>query len=289
MRRKTLEISKKEIVLDLIFYITGCAVYSVAVTSLITPNKISPGGFTGIATVVNYLTDFPVGLLLLILNVPIVALGIWRLGGIFIIKTAVATGIMSLSLELADRFVPEFTVNKILAGVFGGILMGAGLSLILRRGATTGGVDIIGTLVNRKLRHITVGKVILISDIIIITFVSIVYKNIESGLYSVVAMYASSRVTDAVLYGYDKGKTVTAITDRPDIICEKIFLRLKRGVTRLPAVGGYTGKEHTMLVCTMRINEVSAVCDIIRENDPHAFIVVSDAGEIIGEGFKNRF
>ncbi|MBR6902967.1 MAG: YitT family protein [Clostridia bacterium] len=288
MSKLKVKLGAKEITIDLIYYIIGCAVYSVAVTSLITPNAISPGGFTGIATVVNYLTGFSTGLILLILNIPVIILGILKLGGIFVVKTAIATGILSLCLELSERFVPQFTVNKILAGIFGGILMGTGLSLILRRGATTGGVDIIATLVNRRFRYLTVGRIILVSDIIVISFASIVYKNIESGLYSIVAIYASARVTDAILYGSDKGKIVYAITDNPDEICNKVAQRLERGVTRLSATGGYTGENHTMLMCTVRINEVAAVCDIIRETDNHAFIVVSDAGEILGEGFKNE-
>lgn len=286
MKNLKSRIGAKEIVTDLIYYIIGCAVYSAAVTSLITPNEISPGGFTGIAAALNYLSGFSTGLLLLIINVPVIVLGIVRLGGIFIVKTAVATGVLSLCLELSERFVPQFTVDRILASIFGGIFMGAGLSLVLRRGATTGGVDVIGTLVNRRFRYITVGRIILISDVIVITFASIVYKDVESGLYSVVAMYASSVVTDAILYGSDKGKIVYAVTDKPDVICENVASRIERGVTRLPATGGYTGADHTMLMCTVRINEVAAVCDIIRDADKGAFIVVTDAGEILGEGFK---
>ena len=288
MKKTILKLDAKEIVFDIIYYFLGCALYSAAVTSLITPNEISPGGFTGIAAVVNYLTGLSTGLVLLVLNVPVIVIGIMKLGGIFIVKTAVATGILSLSLELSERLVPQFTVNKILAGIFGGILMGAGLSLILRRGATTGGVDIIGTLVNRRFRYITVGRVILVFDIAVITIVSVIYKNIESGLYSVVAIYASSRIIDAVLYGSDKGKIVYAVTDKPDEICTLVSKKIERGVTRLSATGGYTGNTHTMLMCTVRINEVAALCEIIRQNDSHAFVVISDAGEIIGEGFKNE-
>ena len=286
MKKKISNLSAKEIIIDILFYIVGCGVYSVAVTALITPNAVSPGGFTGVAAVINYLTGFSTGLVLLIMNRPVIVLGIVKLGGIFILKTAVATGILSLCLEISERFVPQFTVNKILASIFGGILTGAGLSLILRRGATTGGVDIIGKLVNRRFRYITVGKVILVSDIIVITFVTFVYKDLESGLYSVVAIYAASRVTDAILYGLDKGKIVYAVTDKPKEICKEIAERLERGVTKLSVTGGYTGDDHSMLMCTVRINEVSAVCDIIRDIDGKAFVVVSDAGEIIGEGFK---
>lgn len=287
MKKLKIRISAKEVIADLLFYITGGMVYAVAVTSLITPNAISPGGFTGIAAATNYLFPYlSTGLVLLIINIPVIIWGVVRLGGVFIIKTAVATGILSLCIEISERFVPRFTVDKILASIFGGILMGVGLSLVLRRGATTGGVDVIGTLVNRRFRYITVGRIILVSDIIVITFASIVYKDIQSGLYSVVAMYASSVVTDAILYGTDKGKIVYAVTDKPDDICRNVASRIERGITRIQATGGYTGDNHTMLMCTVRINEVSSVCDIIKETDERAFIVISDAGEILGEGFK---
>ena len=286
MAKGKFKLSAKEIAIDLLFYIVGCALYSAAVTALITPNAISPGGFTGIAAALNYISGFSTGLILLVLNIPVIILGIVRLGGIFIVKTAIATGILSLCIELSERFVPQFTVNNILASIFGGIVMGAGLSLILKRGATTGGSDIIGTLVNKKFRYITVGKVILVFDVLVIAFAAFVYKDIESGLYSIVAIYASSRVTDAVLYGLDRGKIVYAVTDKPKEICDKISERVERGITKLSVVGGYTGDSHTMLMCTVRINEVSTVCDIVRDIDNKAFIVVSDAGEIIGEGFK---
>jgi uncharacterized membrane-anchored protein YitT (DUF2179 family) len=289
MKKPDFKITKKEAALDVLFYIIGCLLYSVAVTALITPNEISPGGFTGLAAAFNYLTSFPVGVAVLIINVPVIILGVVKLGGVFTVKTAVATGTLSLCLSVSELFVPAFRVNKILACVFGGILMGAGLSLCFRRGATTGGVDIIATLINRRFRYLTVGRIILLSDIIVITVASLVYKNIESGLYSVVAIYASSRVTDAVLYGADKGKTVCAVTDRPGDICKKIAVKLRRGVTKISVVGGYTGEPHSMLICTVRINEVAAVCGIIKETDPGAFTVITDAGEIIGEGFKAEY
>ena len=288
MKKIKLQIKKKEIIADLIYYIIGCFIYSAAVTALITANEISPGGFTGIATAVNYLSGISTGLLLLLINLPVIVLGLIKLGGVFIVKSFVATGVLSLCLEIAERFMPRFTVDKILAGIFGGIFMGAGLSLVLRRGATTGGVDIIGTLVHKKFRYITVGRVILISDIAVIVFASLVYGNIQSGLYSVVAMYASSTVIDALLYGTDKGKIVYAVTDKADEICQAVSKKIERGVTRLNATGGYTGNLHTMLMCTVRINEVSALCDVIKALDPRAFIVISDAGEILGEGFKKE-
>jgi len=164
--------------------------------------------------------------------------------------------------------------------------MGLGISLIMLRGATTGGVDIIAKLINKRFRHFTVGKIILIIDAAVITLASIVYRNFESALYSVLSMYVSSFVMDTVLYGADKGKLIYIITSYPDEVCKDITTLLSRGITKLPAKGGFTGAERTLLLCTVRRYEVSAVYDVINKYDKNAFIVVSDAGEIIGEGFK---
>ena len=271
---------------DVLWYIIGGLIYSSAVTMFVSGNEISPGGLTGISTALNFLTGFPSGVLLFILNIPILIIGFLKFGGFFIIKTAVATVILSASLTITDFLLPVFQIDKILAAVFGGILMGFGLSLIMRRGATTGGVDIIAKLINRKFRHLTVGRLILMMDAVVIAVAVLAYRNIESALYSVISMYASSRVMDIMLYGADKGKMIYIVTDKPTEICREIGEKLRRGVTVLKATGGYTGKERIMLLCTVRRHEVASVYAIIESSDPKAFITVSDAGEIIGEGFK---
>ena len=272
--------------IDISFYIIGCAIYSSAVTMLVSANEISPGGLTGIATVLNYLFSLPSGFTLFMLNIPILIIGFIKFGGIFIIKTSVVTALMSVSLTVTDLFLPAFKIDKILASVFGGILMGLGISLIMLKGATTGGVDILAKLINRRFRHLTVGKLILFMDAIVITFATIAYRNIESALYSVLSLYASSYIMDMVLYGGDKGKLVYIVTDKASDICPEITLGLSRGVTVLSARGGYTGKERSLLLCTVRRHEVSELYSVLDKHDKDAFIVVADAGEIIGEGFK---
>lgn len=276
----------KSIITDLIFFILGCFIYSASVTMFISSNEISPGGFTGIATVINYLFKLPSGLMLLILNIPVLILGLIKFGGMFVIKTSFVTVLASFSLTVTDLLLPIFKIDKILAAVFGGILMGLGLSLVLLRGATTGGVDILAKLINKKFRHLTVGRIILIMDALVIAFAAFVYKNVESALYSVIALYSSTYIMDAMLYGADKGKIIYIVTEFPEEVCRDINNNLGRGVTMLSAKGGYTGKERSMLLCTVRRHEVSYVFDIIENRDSSAFIVVSDAGEIIGEGFK---
>lgn len=271
---------------DFFFITLGSFIYSSAVSMLISANRLSAGGFTGISTLVNHVFGLPSGFVLLVLNVPVLIAGFLKLGAKFIARTAAATVIVSVALDITNRHLPSLFTDKILAGVFGGILMGLGLSLVMLRGATTGGVDIIAKLINKKLRHLTVGRLLLIMDAVVISLAAFVYRDIESALYSIIALYASATVMDTVLYGGDKGKLLHIISSYPNEICKEITQTLERGVTRIDATGGFTGQRRTMLMCTLRRHEVSAVYAIIEQIDPDAFIVVSDAGEILGEGFK---
>lgn len=277
---------KAKNLIDVVFFVVGSMIYSVAVNMFLAPSGISPGGFTGIATIVNFLIKIPTGIVLFVFNIPVLVLGYVKLGGKFILKTSFVTALVSFVLDVSSRFLPPLKTDDILAAMFGGILMGFGLSLVLLRGATTGGVDIIAKLVNRKYRHLSVGKIILIADGAVIALNAIVYKNAGSALYSIVAMYAATRMMDILLYGADKGKIIYVITKEPEQICRDINNTIGRGVTRLSVVGGYTGHSRTMLMCVVRIHEAAAVHNIIRSYDSSAFIVVSDAGEILGEGFK---
>lgn len=271
---------------DLLVYIAGGIIYSVAVLLFLSANEISPGGITGIATVLNYLFMLPIGTVMFLLNIPILIIGFMKLGGVFILKTTVATVIISIILDIVETFLPAVKVDPILAAVFGGLLMGLGVSMFMLRGATTGGVDIISKLINRRFPHITVGRLMLLSDAVVVALSAFAYKNVESALYSVIALYASSRVIDMMLYGADKGKIVYIITEKSAEMSREIMSLVKRGITVIGVTGAYTGRQLNMLMCTVRRNEVSAVCRLARENDGGAFIVIAEAGEILGEGFK---
>lgn len=273
--------------IDILYFFVGAIVYSVAVNMFLSPNGISPGGFTGVAAVINHITNIPTGTMLFIFNIPVLILGYIKMGGIFILKTSFVTGLVSLSLDVSAQLLPALQTDAILASMFGGILMGIGLSLILLRGATTGGIDIIAKLINKKHRHLSVGKIILMADGVVILLNAIIYRNAESALYSIIAMYMGTRLMDVLLYGADKGKIIYIVTNEPDEICNKINHTVGRGVTKLSVVGGYTGENRTMLMCTVRVHEVAAVHNAVKQYDERAFIVVSDAGEIIGEGFKS--
>lgn len=274
--------------IDLLFYIAGGMIYSVAVLLFLAENEISPGGLTGIATILNYLFSLPIGTVVFILNIPLLAAGFIRFGGVFIAKTAVATAVMSLTLDISGLFMPKMKIDPILAALFGGLLMGLGISLFMLRGATTGGTDIIAKLINRKFPHLTVGRLMLAADAAVVGLSALVYKNMESALYAVIAIYASSRVMDLILYGADRGKIIYVITDNAKELSDSIMSLINRGVTLLDVTGAYTGTKRQMLMCTVRRHEVAAVCRLATSCDKNAFIIVGEAGEVLGEGFKTN-
>ena len=278
---------KKRYIKDILYWVIGCGIYSFAVAALISPNKISPGGFTGVATALGYLTGVPSGSVLLALNIPLLIFAFRKMGGGFIFKTVAVTFLLSFTLNVAENIVPQFALNPVLASVFGGIISGFGLSLILFRGATTGGVDVVAMLINSQKPHFSLGRIIMLFDFGVIALAALTYGNIESALYSVITIYAASQIIDAVLYGGDRGKIVLIVTKKGQKIADLVGSVLKRGVTVITATGGYTNEDKTLLYCAVRKHEVASLLGLVREIDENAFVTVSDAGEIIGQGFKN--
>lgn len=276
----------KAVLTDFLFYILGSTAYSIAVIMFLSANEISPGGLTGIATVLNFMFSLPIGTVVFLLNIPVLIVGFFKFGKYFILKTAIATVIVSVLLDIFEVFLPKTKIDLILASVFGGILMGLGISLIMLRGGTTGGVDIIAKLINRRFSHIGIGRIMLIIDAAVVALSALVYKNIQSALYSVVALYASSRIMDLLLYGADRGKIVYIISDKPQDIVSDIMTIVRRGVTLIDVMGGFSRESKKMIMCTVRMNEVALVVKNARKHDDNAFIVVGEAGEIIGNGFK---
>ncbi|MBE6727534.1 MAG: YitT family protein [Ruminococcaceae bacterium] len=281
MSKKTLSV-----IFDYLLYIVGCVLFAFSVTQLLSPNEISPGGLAGIATLFQHLTSIPSGIALMAMNLPVLAIALFKFGGMFIVKTSIVTIFLSSVMTAFETTLSGVRIDPVLAAVFGGIGLGTGMSLIILRGATTGGVDIIAKLINRRFQHFTVGKIILILDAAVVLFAALVYRNIESALYSVLAIYASTRVMDLLLYGADKGKLIYIISQSHEKICSMIGNVLQRGVTVLKAKGGYTGDDRTLLMCVVRAHEVATIYRIVRECDSSAFVTVSEAGEILGEGFK---
>ena len=271
---------------DFIFWCAGAALYAVAVDCFTSPNDIAPGGVTGISTLLNYLFDLPIGIMIMIINIPILAAAFKVFGGRFIIRTIIGTALSSVFIDLGALFLPEYTGDKLLAALFGGAFSGIGLGLVFLRGATTGGTDIIGRLLKLRFPHKSLGSFILVADASVMLMAGIVYGNIESMLYTAIVFFVSSKAIDYVVYGAGKSTLLLIITKLGDIIPPKIISEVGRGVTILPVKGAFTGEEKQMLMTVARPNEVAKINRIVKTADPEAFVIMTEAGEVLGNGFK---
>lgn len=277
--------SIKRYVKEGLILILGSFVYAVAVQVFLSPLKISPGGLTGVATALNYITEFPTGVYLVLFNAPIIVLGAVKFGKMFIAKSAVAVILSSLFIEIVNRFYTPMFSDVMLCAVFGGALIGGGLGLVMLVGASTGGIDIIVKTLNLKF-NISIGRAFLLIDGAVIIFAAVVYRDFQSALYSVVAVFVSSMVVDIILCGTLDSKAVFIITEQEDIIKNAITNEVDRGVTVLPAFGGYTGRRNNILLCVARNNEINTVRNIVKNLDINAFFFIVNAGDVIGKGFK---
>ncbi|OJU08172.1 MAG: hypothetical protein BGN88_11525 [Clostridiales bacterium 43-6] len=266
--------------------IAGSAVYALSVHSFTAPNHIAPGGVTGISTFIHYLTGFPIGTMMLILNIPILLLGVYKLGIKFLAKTIISTVLISVLIDIFAVVLPVYQGDKILAALYGGVLTGFGLAIIFLRGGTTGGTDIIARVINVQFPFFSMGRIILMIDFIVIVAAAFVFWSIESALYAMIAIYTASKIIDNIMFGADRGKMMMVISDQPRELAKEIMHSLTRGVTIIEGSGAYTSKKKEIILCALRRNETAKLHKLIREIDKTAFTVALEAGEILGEGFK---
>ena len=278
----------KDFILDGLFFLVGSFIFAISVNTFTAPNNIAPGGLTGIATMLNYIWGIPIGTVTLLMNIPIFLWGFFEVGYRFILKTIVATAVSSVMIDLTVNILPRYQGDMLLTTVFGGFFSGLGLALIFVRGGPTGGTDLIANLISLRVRHLSLGRLILIVDMIIVVASAFVYGSYESPLYATIVIYITSKVIDVVLYGADigNGKILFIVSRKNEEIAEKIMQILGRGVTELYSRGAYTKQDGEVLLCAVSRQEVYKVYDIIHSIDPDAFTIVGDAGEISGEGFK---
>lgn len=273
---------------DFSFFLVGSLIYAVSVTAFTAPNQIAPGGITGISTMLNYVWGLPIGTLSLVLNLPIFAWGIIEIGYKLVAKTIVATVLTSIAIDLSTLVLPAYHGDPMLAAIYGGILQGIGLSLVFMRGGTTGGTDMTARLLGKHFRHLSMGKLMMAIDLVVIVISAAVFNSIESALYAIITIFVSTKLIDAILYGTDAGtgKMLFIMSGKNPEIAQAILHEVKRGVTVLMSRGAYSGREGEVLLCAVRRYEVYIVKDVVQRVDEDAFIIVGDAGEISGEGFR---
>ena len=278
----------KTATVDALFILVGCALYAAGFTIFIQPCHLTPGGLTGIAAIINYMNAYiPIGLTVIVLNIPIVIAGLRQFGNEFIIKTLAGIFASGILTDIFQKYLPKYNGNDImLSCIAGGVMMGAGLAAVFLRGATTGGVDVLAKIIAKRKPHISIGRVMLLLDAVVLTMAYLAYGKLDSVLYSIVSMFVQTRIVDTLVYGADSGKSVHIITANADAVCNAIMNSLARGVTRIPVKGGFTGEDKTMVMCAVRRHEIAALLSAVKESDADAFITVSDVGEILGRGFR---
>lgn len=274
---------------DYLIIVLGAAVYALSVSFFTAPNNIAPGGITGIATLLHYLIYVPIGTTALILNIPLFIWGAIKSGARFIIRTVIASSLVSVFIDLFALLSVHYEGDRMIAAIFGGILSGIGLGIVFLRGGSTGGTDIIGRNLHDKYPFLSVGSIILISDAIVIVLSSIVYKSLESGLYAIITIFVSTKLIDAVVFGFsrDNGKLLIIITADPERMAELLTHDADRGVTVLSARGGYSGAPKGVILCATHPRDVYRVKSHISTADPTAFVITTNASAISGLGFTD--
>ena len=279
----------KNSITDYIIIALGASLYAASVAVFTSKNNIAPGGLTGVSTMLNYLFSLPIGAMIFLMNIPLFLWAFFKNGKGFVVKTMTGTALVSVFIDIFQAVLPFYGGNIMLAAIFGGALSGLGLGLIFARGGSTGGTDIIAVSLNKRFPHISTGRLMLLSDAVVLTAAAIVYGNIESALYAGITIFVSVRVIDAVTYGTSRGngKLIFIISDSYDVISREIIQKLGRGVTVLDGSGAYTGNSKRVLMCAARPNQVVKITKGVKIIDKNAFIVVTTANSILGEGFYN--
>ena len=266
--------------------LAASALYAAAIALFLDPNHLAPGGVSGIAIIINQLTQIPTGTLILIMNVPLMALGMWKLGFKFLLSTLVAVISSSIFTNLLAPYGP-LTTDPLLAACAGGALLAVGMGLLFKLGATSGGTDILIRVIKLKYKHLKTGSLFLITDCCVIAASALVFRNVDLALYAAIATILSSFCLDLVLYGRDEAKLVYLITDHEKAIANRLLEELEIGVTYLQGQGAYTRDNKKVILCAMQKRLLPRVQEIAMEEDPCAFLIVTSASEIFGEGFKD--
>jgi uncharacterized membrane-anchored protein YitT (DUF2179 family) len=271
---------------DTVFIVLGAVIQAVGMDLFLIPGKLAAGGVSGISQIINRYTGWPIGVMIILFNIPLFVLG-WRfLGGRrFLIRTFLAVIIYAVLIDWLALYLPaNLTGDSVLNALFGGVLMGGGMGLVFRAKGTTGGTDILARLLG-KWRGIPLSESFLITDTAVVLGSGIAFSW-TLALYAVVALYTSGMAAELVSEGTGIVRAATIITDQPQAVGEKIMRELSRGVTMWQGKGMYSGKERQILFCAISRSEVNPLKEIIYEVDPAAFVVIGQAHEALGEGFK---
>ncbi len=278
----------KKFLLPTLIITAASVIYALGFVWCYAPNGIAFGGITGVAQILNFLVPaLPIGVTVIVLNIPLFILGWKFIGGRLLVSSLYAMFVSSVFIDLLTPLYDWPPMEPMLACIFGGLLMGLSLGLVFQQGATTGGTDLLARLLKLKLAWLPMGKLLMGIDLAVIVAVSVAFQTLYAALYGLVALYISTIVMDGVLYGMDTAKVAYIISDKNKAISDAIVKDLDRGVTILHGQGAYTGAEKDVLMCAFKQREIAAIKAVVKDIDPAAFLIVCDAHEVLGEGFRD--
>lgn len=265
----------------------GSLLYSLAYNIFYAPNLVAMGGLTGLGQVLNAVIPvLPVGTTVFVMNVPLFFLGWKFIGGHLLVSSLYAMTLSSFAIDLMDMVYQFQPMDSMLASIFGGVLLGLGIGLVFSKGATTGGTDLIARLLKLKFAWLPMGTLVLIPDFIVIALAAIAFGKVESALYGIVSLFISTKVMDTVLYGLNSSKIAYIISDACQEITDFIIHDIDRGVTILHGEGAYSGDEKKVLMVAFKQKEIVPLKEMVNQIDPRAFLIVCDAHDVLGEGFR---
>ena len=276
MRFLKLKIKIKKYLIDLLQIVAGTIVMAIGTSLFLLPNKLSSGGFSGVATIFYYLFNFRLGYVILALNIPFFIIAFIRIGKGFVIKSIVGTTLLSIFIDYFENLKP-LTTDKFLACIYGGILIGIGTSFILKASSSTGGSDLVSYIIKSFKPELSTSNLIVIFDFIVITLNVIVFRKLEIGLYSAITIYLMGKVIDIFFEGINFSKMIFIISNKYQEISDKIGKDMSRGVTGIVSKGMYTNEERMMLMCIASRREIMRIKEIVNDIDKKAFVFIEDA------------
>ena len=267
--------------------IIGAIIMALGTSLFLLPNQLSSGGFAGIATIIYYFLHIPMGTTILAFNIPLFIIAVYKLGKNFFVKSLIGTTTFSFFIDIFDKLKP-LTNDRFLACIYGGIIIGLGTAIILKANSSTGGSDLVSFIARSYKPSLRVGKIIIIIDTIIVILNMIFFKEIEIGLYSAIAIYLMGKMIDIIFEGIYFTKLLIIISNKNEEIAKEIGNKIQRGTTGLYGKGMYTQKDKLILICAASRGDIARIKDIARQIDKNSFIIIANAREVVGNGFKTN-
>ena len=267
----------------------ACFCYAVGISLFVEPNNIASGGVTGIAIILNKAIGGSTGIWFFVINIPILLIGMWKFGFKFLMSTVYCTTIISVFTDLLSHYGSPLTNDVLVATIAGGMLTAIGMGGVFKAGATTGGMDIVVKLCKLKFPYMKTGSLFLIMDFLVVLASAFVFQDIDRAFYSAMEVFVTSTLLDLVLYGKDGAKLIYIFSDKSEKIAARLLDELNIGVTYMEGQGAYSGREKKVIMCVTKKQIAPRAEEIVKEEDPNTFMIVSSASEIYGEGYKSYF